>query len=108
VKSGAPKDKTLDARSDVQAFHSMQVASGGFLTLGSFRSLAGLGLGRAGGPDAMLGNEIERIFAGLPNKGTTPIVFQGNVTQSPLRSRFTFNLPKASLDDISALIAQMH
>lgn len=110
VKTGAPKDKTLDARADLQTFKTLQAASGGFMTIGSFRALlAAFAPHRSGlGEDAAfdVSGKVEQIFQGLPNKGASPIVVQGTVSQSPLRSRFTLNVPKGTLDDVAALMSQ--
>ena len=82
------------------------------MTLGSFRSLAGLFAVRRQGAgdrpeDDMLdvSAKVEKLFQGLPNKGQTPIVYQGSVSQGPLRSRFSLNVPKASLEDVAALMS---
>lgn len=109
VKSGAPKDKTVDGRADAQSLKSLKVASGGFMTLGSFRALAAVFFIRGSGggsEDDMLdvSGKMEKLFQGLPNKGQTPIVYQGTVSEGPFRSRFSLNIPKASLDDFSALM----
>jgi len=102
VKSGAPKDKTLDGRADVQPLKSQQVAAGGFITVGTFRSVVAALLLRADAPAA--GGQADQLFDGLPHKGQTPIVYQGTVSQSPFQSRFTMNVPKASIEDVTALV----
>jgi hypothetical protein len=112
VKNGAPKEKTLDSRADVAQLKSERAVSLGYMTLDSFQSLGSswftMRSDKAGANwDDMLkqNGQLEAMLAGLPNKASTPIVYEASLTSAdPLVSRFTLNVPKGTIADVAALI----
>ena len=108
VKAGAAKEKLLESRADVQGLKQLKVTTGGFITLRSFHSLLDVFLlsstSTIDGGDVTSPPSSDDSFAKLPNKGETPIVYQGSVVTSPLRTKVTLNVPKGSIDDVTALV----
>lgn len=109
VKTGAPAEKTLAQKKgfDPSAKHSMA----GFWTLESFRAL-GLTvltnlMGGANGADSMLeaSDNLDQLFASLPNKGASPIQYAVTVkTTTPLVNDFVINIPKGTIVDAKSLV----
>jgi len=113
VKADAAKDKQLSGRTDLASLNQGTHASEGFMTLDSFRGLASsFFMLRAKGGDISGGkspfddlldasHRLTGMIASLPNKASSPIVFQFSQSQ-PNVGTFTFTVPKGTLVDASS------
>lgn len=91
-----PKQAALRTREGLEALKGTPRVAGGFLTVASFSGQ--LGAAGAHGADA------DQMISALPHHGQTPIVYTADLSASGPELSSSFLVPRASIEDIGALV----
>ncbi len=109
TRGARPGSKTINTRTDLGMFKSGKTVGGGFFTLqsliASVKSSAMVYMTRQGGAGKQ--RQINAVLQGMPHKGNTPITLLAEARDSSKpKSRFTFTIPKETLEDVGYLTRQ--